>query len=235
MMEKGRIECRGVGKKYGDFTALSDVDLSIEQGDFLVLFGPNGAGKTTLLKILCGMARPTSGTARVGGADSHSPEIRGKIGVISHKSYLYDSLTAYENIVFYGEMYGVADPAARAMELLETVELAHRKDDVVRAFSRGMVQRLSIARALVADPDFIFLDEPFTGLDHHSAARFQSLLSALHRRGKTGMMITHDIPLGVAASTRAAILKGGRKVLDEKTGGMSVADFMGVYLEKVER
>jgi heme exporter protein A len=231
-MDKRRIECRGVSKKYGDFDALKDVDLSIDEGDFLVLFGPNGAGKTTLLKILCGMARPTSGTAMVGGADSHSPEIRGKIGVISHKSYLYDSLTAQENLVFYCEMYGVANPGARAAELLESVELSHRKNDFVRAFSRGMTQRLSIARALVADPDFIFLDEPFTGLDHHSAVMFQSMLSALHKRGKTVMMITHDIPLGVSASTRAAILKGGRKVFDEPTKGMSGEKFMATYLEK---
>lgn len=234
-MEKGRIECRGVGKKFGDFTALSGVDLTIEEGDFLVLFGPNGAGKTTLLKILCGMVRPTSGTARVGGADSHSPAIRRKIGVISHKSYLYDSLTALENLVFFGEMYGVADPAGRAMELLKTVELEDRRDGFVRAFSRGMVQRLSIARALVADPDFIFLDEPFTGLDHHSALMFQSLLSALHKRGKTVMMITHDIPLGLAASTRAAILRGGRKIFDESTLGTGVPEFMRMYVDRVEK
>jgi heme exporter protein A len=234
-MEKGRIECRGVSKKYGDFDALKNVDLSIDEGDFLVLFGPNGAGKTTLLKILCGMARPTSGTAKVGGADSHAPEIRGKIGVISHKSYLYDSLTAFENLVFYAEMYGVADPGARALELLDVVELANRRNDFVRAFSRGMTQRLSIARALVADPEFIFLDEPFTGLDHHSAVMFQKMLSALHKRGKTVMMITHDIPLGVAASTRAAILKGGRKIFDEPTAGTSVEKFMATYLEKAGR
>jgi heme exporter protein A len=178
------------------------------------------------------MTRPTSGTATVGGADSHAQEIRGKIGVISHKSYLYDSLTAFENLVFYGEMYGVTAPGARATELLETVELSERKDDFVRGFSRGMVQRLSIARALVADPDFIFLDEPFTGLDHHSAVAFQTLLSALHKRGKTVMMITHDIPLGVSASTRAAILKNGRKVYDEKTEGLGAEAFMKTYLEK---
>ncbi|MBI3794250.1 MAG: ABC transporter ATP-binding protein [Nitrospinae bacterium] len=230
-MYKGRIECSGVGKKYGDFTALKNVDLLIEAGDFLVLFGPNGAGKTTLLKILCGMTRPTSGVAKVGGADSHSPEIRGKIGVISHKSYLYDSLTAFENLEFYGQMYGLENPRARAGELLETVELAQRKDDMVRSFSRGMTQRLSIARALVADPDFIFLDEPFTGLDHHSAVAFQALLSALHKRGKTVLMITHDIPLGVAASTRVAILKNGRKVFDEKTDGLGGDKFMKTYLE----
>lgn len=231
-MNKGRIECRAVSKSYGDFSALKEVDLTIDEGDFLVLFGPNGAGKTTLLKILCGMTRPTSGTATVGGADSHSRQIRGKIGVISHKSYLYDSLTALENLVFYCELYDVGDPGARALELLEAVGLSNRKNDFVRAFSRGMTQRLSIARALVADPDFIFLDEPFTGLDHHSAVMFQSLLSELHKRGKTVMMITHDIPLGVSASTRAAILKGGRKVYDEPTKGTDGASFMKTYLDK---
>jgi heme exporter protein A len=232
-MVKEKIECRNVGKKYGDFVALREIDLSIEEGDFLVLFGPNGAGKTTLLKILCGIARPSSGSATVGGDNAHAPEVRNRIGVISHKSYLYDSLTAFENLVFYGEMYGLPDPETRARELLENVELLPRGGDAVRTFSRGMIQRLSIARALVADPDFIFLDEPFTGLDHHSAAMFQEMLSALHRRKKTVLMITHDIPLGIAASTRAAILKGGRKVYDEKTDGMGTGDFLKIYFEKV--
>jgi heme exporter protein A len=130
-------------------------------------------------------------------------------------------------------MYGIANPRARARDLLETVELAERGNDQVRNFSRGMVQRLSIARALVADPDFIFLDEPYTGLDHHSALKFQELLKALHRRKKTVMMITHDIQLGIEASTRAVILKGGRKVFDGATEGMAPAAFMDIYVEKV--
>jgi heme exporter protein A len=234
-MQTLTIECRNVTKKYGDFTALRNIDLMLNQGDFLVVFGPNGAGKTTLLKILCGMTRPSSGTATIGGAESHSQEIRSRIGVISHKSYLYDALTAFENLVFYGELYGVKDPRSRALELLKMVELEERKDDFARSFSRGMTQRLSIARALVADPDFIFLDEPFTGLDHHSAVAFQAMLSSLHRRGKTVMMITHDIQLGILASTRAAILKGGKKLFDEKTEGLAPADFMKIYLEKAER
>ncbi len=232
-MQTTSIICQKVGKKYGDFVALRGVDLAVNEGDFITIFGPNGAGKTTLLKILCGITRPTSGAATVGESDAHDPAVRKRIGVISHKSYLYDNLTAFENLVFYAEMYGMENREARAAELLESVELDQRKNDLVRNFSRGMIQRLSIARALVADPAFIFLDEPFTGLDHHSAVMFQKLLSGLHRRKKTVLMITHDIPLGIAAATRAMILKGGRKVHDEPVNGMDAATFLKIYLEKV--
>ena len=157
-MSDNGIVCKGVQKKFGDILALKGVDLNVEKGDFLALFGPNGAGKTTLIKILCGLLRPTSGIAKVAGHDVRETGIRKKVGVISHKSFLYDDLTAHENLKFYCELYGVANPAEKADNLLKQVELTGRRDDLAGTFSRGMVQRLSIARALVANPEFIFLD-----------------------------------------------------------------------------
>lgn len=232
-MSTGQILCEKVVKKYGDTTALRGIDLSINEGDFVVLLGPNGAGKTTLMKILCGIIRPTSGRAEVAGMDVHDPEVRKKVGVISHMTLLYNDLTAKENLVFYADLYGVPEPGKKADELLKKVELANRADDFARNFSRGMMQRLSIARALVADPDFIFLDEPFTGLDLHSTMLFKELLANLHKQGKTVLMITHDIEAGVALSTRTTILKSGRKVFDEETKGISPGKIGDKYLELV--
>ena len=232
-MPEGRIVCEKVVKKYGDISALRGIDLTIEPGDFLVLLGPNGAGKTTLMKILCGIIRPTSGGASVSGMDVHEPEVRKHVGVISHKSLVYGDLTARENLVFYAELYGVGEPGRKADELLKSVELADRAKDLARNFSRGMMQRLSIARALVADPDFVFLDEPFTGLDLHSATLFKKLLKGLHERGKTVMMITHDITTGVFLSTHSVILKNGAKVFDEATEGMDPDEMKLLYLERI--
>ena len=229
-MHEGRITCNNVVKKFGDTVALRGVDLEINDGDFLVLLGPNGAGKTTLMKILCGIMRPTSGVATVAGMDVREPEVRKKAGVISHMSLLYGDLTARENIVFYANLYNVPEPEAKAEELLKSVELDNRAGDFARNFSRGMTQRLSIARALVADPDFIFLDEPFTGLDLHSAALFKRLLQQLHERGKSVIMITHDIEAGAALSTRTAILNSGRMVFDEPTENVEPEKIKKAYM-----
>jgi len=235
MQNSGGIICKNITRKFGHLTALNKINLRIETGDFMALFGPNGAGKTTLLKILCGLLRPSSGEATVAGESVRETDIRKRVGVISHNSFLYDHLTAWENLVFYAEMYGVENAGHRADELLRSVELYHRRDDFARTFSRGMAQRLSIARALVSDPEFIFLDEPFTGLDVHSAGIFRNLLLGLHRRGKTVMMITHDIEIGFTLASRAAIIRKGKLVYNEETHGLAVADLKNAYLENVGR
>ncbi len=232
-MQNPGIVCKGVTKDYGDIAALKGIDLSIDAGDFLSLFGPNGAGKTTLMKILCGLTRPTNGSASVAGADVGDPEVRQKVGVISHKSFIYENLTAKENIVFYAELYCVEDPRKRADALLEMVELSERGDDLAHTFSRGMMQRLSIARALVADPDFVFLDEPFTGLDQHSTELFKGLLKNLHGKRKTMIMVSHNIDIGIEIGTRAVILRKGEKVFDTTTDGVSADEFKKIYSQKV--
>jgi ABC-type multidrug transport system ATPase subunit len=137
-------------------------------------------------------------------------EIRKKIGVISHETYLYHELTAAENLRFFGKMYGTGDLDARINELLKQVGLGYRKDDLVRTFSRGMKQRLSIARALVHEPSILFLDEPYTGLDQHASATFDRILSGTNAHDKTRVLISHDIERGIAMCDRAIILTGGQ-------------------------
>ena len=158
------IEARGLVKQFGARRALDGVDLALPQGAFLSIFGPNGAGKTTLLRELALLARPSRGSLRMLGIDAlEEPDaLRSRIGLISHKSMLYGDLTAQENLAFFASLYGVTGASAqeRIDELLRLVELDHRRNDCVRTFSRGMQQRLSIARALINDPDLVLLDEP---------------------------------------------------------------------------
>jgi len=174
------VEAKELSKAFGTRKALDGVSFDLPEGAFLSIFGPNGAGKTTLLKLLSTLARPTGGQARVGGIDlkEEPDKARELIGVIPHQSMLYPDLTAEENLALYAELYGVADPKARAVELLEAVGLSHRRLDPVRTFSRGMTQRISIARALVHDPAVVFLDEPYSGLDPHAVDIFDSLIEA---------------------------------------------------------
>ena len=141
--------------------------MQVASGESVALFGPNGAGKTTLTRILSMSLRPGSGRFRIAGLDPRTDDlgIRQRIGLISHQSFLYDDLTARQNLEFFARLYGVADAAGQSQALLDRFELAHRADDAIGTFSRGMQQRVSLARSLVHDPPIVFLDEPFTGLD----------------------------------------------------------------------
>lgn len=188
------LEVKKLTKVFGDRKALDNVSFSLPQGAFLSIFGPNGAGKTTMLRMLSTLARPTSGTIRVMGIDAKEDpdKVRDHIGLISHNSMLYPDLTAMENMMFVARLYGVVDPEARVRELLRAVELDHRRFDSVRTFSRGMTQRLSIARALINDPDVVFLDEPYAGLDPHAVEIFDELIASL-REGRTFVMVSHDL------------------------------------------
>ncbi len=189
-----------------------NININIKKGEFLTIFGPNGAGKTTLIKIISTLISPTSGKVIIDGIDiKENPlEIRKKIGVISHETYLYHELTASENLRFFGSMYGALDLENRINELIKQVGLAYRKNDRVRTFSRGMKQRLSIARALIHDPPILLLDEPYTGLDQHASATFDRILSEMNAHDKTRVLISHDIERGIAMCDRAIILSDGR-------------------------
>lgn len=199
-------------KSYGGIEALRGVSFALHQGEFLCLFGPNGAGKSTLLKIIATLLPPSSGTVQVLGFDQeeHPEEFRARLGLVSHQSYLYDDLTALENLEFYGALYGVADPRGRAEELLRQVALFSRRHSPVSEFSRGMQQRLTIARALVNDPSLLLLDEPYTGLDEHAAALLRRQLGDLHRRDRTIVMVTHNLRQGFESATKLGILTRGR-------------------------
>ncbi|VVB97063.1 putative ABC transporter ATP-binding protein [uncultured archaeon] len=190
---------------------MRNINLEIRKGEFLTIFGPNGAGKTTLIKIISTLVSPTSGKVIIDGKDiKEQPiEIRNKIGVISHDTYLYYELTAAENLRFFGNMYNIKDGESRINDLLAQVGLSYRKNDRVRTFSRGMKQRLSIARALIHDPPILLLDEPYTGLDQHASATFDRILSGMNAHDKTRVLISHDIERGISLCDRAIILTGG--------------------------
>ena len=177
------IELRKLTKSFGSKYALRGVNLRVMPGESLVIFGPNGAGKSTLIRILSSLSRPTSGTVHIGGLDlaTHADGIRRHLGVVSHAPLLYDSLTAEENLRFFAGLYGMSKPEARITLLLSQVGLTTRRGDLVRTFSRGMVQRLAIARALLHDPQVLLLDEPDTGLDPQAAEMLHDLLVQVSR------------------------------------------------------
>ena len=225
------IEARGLGKRFGPLWALDDVDLALPPGHFLTLFGPNGAGKTTLVRLLSTLARPTSGSIRLFGRDlrAEGSDLRRRIGVVSHSSYLYRSLSAYENLNFYARMFEVEDAGGRARQVLDEVGLADRMHDPVRTFSRGMEQRCAIARALVHSPDLLLLDEPFTGLDPDAADRLAGLLARMHDGTRTVLLTSHDLAHGSDLADRVAILSNGRIVHEGAADDAAAEDIVSTY------
>jgi heme exporter protein A len=225
------IEVKELVKKFGFKTVLRKVDLSLEKGDFLALFGHNGAGKTTLIRILCSLMRPTSGEIRIAGLDPHEDReaLCKTIGIISHRTFLYQNLSAFENLKFYGRMYDVPDLQERNEALLDLVGLTKYRNDPVNTFSRGMQQRLSVARAIIHDPHILFLDEPYTGLDQHGAEDLKKLLKNFRNQGKTILMTSHNIDRGLELCNQSAILKSGRLVFKEEISRIMKDDFKQLY------
>ena len=228
------VEVHNLSKAFGTRKALDGVSFELPEGAFLSIFGPNGAGKTTLLRVLSTLARPTAGSASICGIDlkEDSDEVRGLVGMISHAPMLYPDLTAEENLVLYGKLYGVADPQARASEFLEAVGLSHRRLDQVRTFSRGMTQRVSIARALVHDPRIVFLDEPYSGLDPHAVDIFDELIASV-RGDRTFIMVSHDLAKGFSMCTHALVLAHGRVVAFAPKEKLDYDEFAALYRSTV--
>ena len=228
------IETKKLTKVFGDRKALDKVSIEVPEGAFLSIFGPNGAGKTTLVRTLATLSRATSGTARVAGFDAKEEpdKVREHIGLISHNPMLYPDLTAMENLMFTAQLYGVVNAEERVRELLRAVELDHRRFDVVRTFSRGMTQRLSIARALMNDPDVVFLDEPYAGLDPHAVEIFDGLIEQL-RDGRTFIMVSHDLQKGFDVCTHALVLARGRVVSYAPKEDIDFEQFRQLYRETV--
>ena len=206
------VEGVGLGRQYATVRALRGLDLEIRRGESVTIFGPNGAGKTTLVRLLATLLRPTEGRLALFGDASPGAAVRRRIGLVSHGSFLYGDLTALENLLFYAELFSIPDPRQRADEALDEVGLRDFAGRPVRAFSRGMEQRLALARAFLHDPDLYLLDEPYSGLDPQAVSRLQEILVRLHRRGKTVVLTTHDVARGLEVCDRALILAGGRLV-----------------------
>lgn len=228
------IETHKLSKVFGLRRALDNVSIAVPRGAFLSIFGPNGAGKTTLLRVLSTLARPTGGRAQLMGIDlKEEPDrARDHIGLISHNSMLYPDLTAEENLMIYARLYGVENPETRVRDLLEAVELKHRRLDVVRTFSKGMTQRLSIARALIHDPDVVFLDEPYSGLDPHAVDIFDELISSV-RAGHTFVMVSHDLQKGFDMCSHALVLARGRVVAFDEKENFDFGEFRNLYRDTV--
>jgi ABC-type multidrug transport system ATPase subunit len=229
------IEARGLSKKFGDRTAVRTMDLNIARGESVVLFGPNGSGKTTLIRMLSSTLRPTTGSFKIAGLDPRRSdrETRRRIGALFHQTFLYDELSARDNLLFFARLYGVDGPRQRVETLLSAMALSGRADDAVGGFSRGMQQRLALARCLVHDPEVVFLDEPFTGLDPHSAATFMEALGELRRRDRTLLLVTHNLRRGLELCDRWIIVHRGRIVDHGVSAGLGVNELEERYLDLV--
>ncbi len=196
-----------VSKDFGRIIALRNIDLDVEDGQFVSVLGRNGAGKTTLLNIICGVSKPSSGVVELFGSDPSDTINKSKLAVISHEMFLYSNLTAMENLEYYAKVYSIPNPAAKIESVLARVELTHRRFDLVGTFSRGMTQRLTIARALLHEPSLLLLDEPFTGLDQHAIGMLTSLLKEQKQMGRTILLTTHDLHIAKELSDRFVIIE----------------------------
>jgi heme exporter protein A len=229
------IQIRNLIKAFGSRIVLRGVDLTINEGEFVTLMGANGAGKTTLMHIVATLSKPTGGSVAIGGystADSTS-ELRRFIGLVSHKTLLYDDLSADQNLRFYARMYDVPDASKRVEMVLKQVGLWGRQHDPVRTYSRGMQQRLAIARAILHNPPILLLDEPDTGLDQHAADRLGELLSAVGANQRTILMTTHNLERGLSLGDRVVILAKGKIVYDTPRRDVGVAELREQYYQYV--
>ncbi len=225
------LEARGVWAGFGDRQVLTGVDLTLEVGARLALIGSNGSGKTTLLRVLAGALRPTSGEVSI---FSHSfsknqRAARASVGVLGHQSYLYPELTAAENLTFYARLYRVQRCAERVDQMLEVVGLSHRRSDRVGTLSRGMVQRLALARAVVHDPPLLLLDEPDDGLDERSSSTLEAVLSTGAAAPRTILLTTHDLENALRFGDNVAVLHGGQVAAHRSTSSLGVAGLRAWY------
>jgi heme exporter protein A len=228
------IEARALEKWYGPLPAVRGIGFSLSPGEFLTIFGPNGAGKSTLLRMLCGAVRPTRGAVTVGGEEvGASDAARRRIGLLSHQTFLYPGLSAAENLDFYARLYALPRRRERVEAALESVGLADRRADRVRTFSRGMQQRLALARTLLHEPEVVLLDEPYTGLDPHAAAVLRATLDRLRDGRTTVVLVTHNLSQGLEQADRVAVQVAGRWVSDEPRSAVDAAAFERVYTERV--
>jgi heme exporter protein A len=225
------IEARQLTKSFGPRAALAGGDLSISRGEFLTLVGPNGAGKTTLLRILATLSRPSSGTLRIAGLDPsrQGEQVRRHIGFLSHRTLLYDDLTAEQNLRFYARMYDLPPDSGRVESLLDQVGLGMRRHDLVQTFSRGMRQRLAVARSVLHRPQILLLDEPYSGLDPQAVEVLTALLTELTGEGCAILLATHRLGRGLAVGQRVLILHEGRVVYDQPRGAVPPETFADTY------
>ena len=228
------IQVRGLVKTYGLLPVLRGLNLDIQRGESVALLGANGSGKSTFMRLVSALSKPTSGQITVGGWElpREAAAVRAQIGTVAHKPLLYENLTAMENLRFFARLYNVSNAEARCTEMLERVGLARRSNDLVRTFSRGMLQRLAIARALLHEPEVLLFDEPHTGLDQEAAAMLDAVVVEQRASGRTVLMATHELERAARLSSRIVILARGAVSADVPTGGMTGAELAALYAAK---
>ncbi len=225
------LQLEGLARHYGEREALSDVSLSLLEGQTLVVFGPNGAGKTTLLRVLATLLRPHAGSVRVLGCDlpAEAWAVRGRLGLLGHEPLLYRELTARENLRFHARLHGVDDE--RVGELLESVAMGARAGEPLRTLSRGMVQRVAVARAVLHDPELLLLDEPYSNLDPAAVELVAPLIGARTdpTRPRTRVICSHDPTGGLAEADLVLGLRAGRPALLRAGAEVDRDEIAGLY------
>jgi len=218
-------------KRFGLKTVLRGMDFEALDGEFVALLGPNGAGKTTFLRILASLSRPTSGEVIVAGyrLPDQAGAVRRNLGVVSHMPLLYGDLTAEENLIFFGKMYGVPELKGRIDQVLELVGLLSRRRELVRTFSRGMQQRLAIGRAILHDPDVLLFDEPHTGLDQDACDMLDRLLREVSGQGRTIVMTSHDLARVEDLASRFDVLSHGVVAASAERIGLGRTNLLDFY------
>src|SRR5262245_59372660 len=231
------LQAQDIRKQFGSFTALDGITIDIRRGEFVALFGRNGAGKTTFLKIAATLMRAGDGKLQIEGFDiNDQPErVRGKIGFLSHNTYVYRDLSPVENLRFSARLYGVSDAEQRIPALLDRVGLRRRSTDPVRSFSRGLQQRIGIARVLLHRPSLILLDEPYTGLDANAVQMLNEVLDEAVQQGNTVILTTHDMEQGLRAASRAAIIERGKLVFLGNATDAAVRNAYAEFVRSGER
>jgi heme exporter protein A len=229
------IETSGLGKRFGRSVALRSITLSVQAGEFVTIFGRNGAGKTTFLRIISSLVRSYSGEVHLFGEDLRKAgeKTRARIGFISHDSFLYRDLTVADNLLFYARLYGVNRPGERADQLIAQVGLQEKRDAAARGLSRGMKQRLSLARAFIHQPELLLLDEPYTGLDEQACEILDTVLNEFMAGGGTALLTTHNIERGLKRSHRVLVLDKGSVVLQAPASGIDAEEFRRKYRELI--
>ncbi|MBV9508410.1 MAG: heme ABC exporter ATP-binding protein CcmA [Acidobacteriia bacterium] len=223
------LAVEGVWKYYGDYPALRDINLTCEAGSCLALIGRNGAGKTTLLRTIAGFSRPMKGAIKILGGSPRETATRRNVGFIGHGIAVYDELSALENLMLYARLYGLTDARTKALQWLTETGLERVRDGLVREFSRGMRQRLAVARAFLHEPSLLLLDEPFTALDDRAIAVLQRLLREALAQGRTVVMSTHQLREALELATHVTMLNRGQVAFDGPCTPEMVADPGLVY------
>ena len=227
------VETSGLVKTFGNYKVLRGIDLRVPAGTTLAIFGPNGAGKTTLIKILASIMRPTSGRILIEGLElkDNAEKVRAHLGLVAHQSYLYGNLSAWENLDFYARMYGVENRSKRIAEVLDLVSLTSRKYDRFSTFSRGMQQRMALARALLHKPSILLLDEPETGLDQQALGAMWDILRREEAGKRTIIFTSHSFERALAVCDDVVILERGRISYKERACNLNLDALKSRYQE----